>query len=450
MELLKNRRNQLILAALVFSALFLAFYPKFYYFTDEQQYLRNAYLLANGTPKVGELPHSYGYTEWKGGFVSKYPIGESLLLIPFTLLDWRLSFLCGLLLHLLGFAVFALVLRRMGLDEGYALLFLLFPAFVISSRTLMSEGASILFILLGFYFWLGDRHYLAGAGFGISLLMRVTNAIVFVPFLLLSLGDRKKFVKMLAPFALFALLSVAYNYLVFGELLLTPYSALDSGNMWVPETFLFKFAMYAAVLCAIYPLMLPGIFTYRGKGKTEITAAVFLLLLFYSIYWLQPFRGNFSNIYLGTRYMMPVIPLLMVAYAENLGRIAGRIRPNLRAAAAAFAVLLMFAGAVAATCLHNSLTDERYGILQEIYSRTGDKDLIVSDYSGTGEAYLSHDSGYNAMFFTEFFGNRNVVPLYYAREYIAGGGFEKVYYYKTFFEGSRLRLELREFDGNVG
>src|SRR3989338_4001686 len=181
---------------LIFIGSWLFYYPPLFTFSDEGQYLHATWLLGEGKSfKVTNPLESFVFSSKDNiNFLPQYAPGQSLLLLPFALVNWKLVFLSGLLLHLLVFYLFERLLKQNNINSNYALLYLFFPGFVFFSRTLMSELASIALIFLGFYFYRNDKGYLSGLFFGLSLIVRYTNAVFAMPFFLFSLfKNRKKF-----------------------------------------------------------------------------------------------------------------------------------------------------------------------------------------------------------------------------------------------------------------
>jgi len=441
----KSTQKILLISAIIFILVFLFFYPKFYYFPDEHQYLRNSYLFANNYLKIFDPLKAYGYPAFKDFFVSKYVIGPSILFLPLTLINWQLSFLTGLLLHLASFYIFILILRELKINEIFSLLFLFFPAFVFFSRTLMSETASVLFILLGFYYWLKNKSFLSGIIFGFSIFLRLTNILIFVPFLLFSLRDFNKTSKAIAGFLILATAFVFFNFQIF-ETIFPSYSFLDAQNLWNFVNIPFKFIMFIITTNILYPLMFLVFFFYKGKFSLEMKTATILMLVFYLPYYGQPFKLSISDFFTGIRYWIPIIPFFLISYAKFLHDNIHKFKLSelhLKFAVIGM-ILILITGTVVISFQHSKITNDRFEVFEEIYSKTNENSLIISDPIGTGIAYKTKDSPFNTMFFSEWFGSRNVVPISDSKEYI--DDFSDVYYLKTYFEGSKLKLELRKFN----
>ena len=127
-----NTKKILILLVLTYVLTFIYYYPPMYGISDEQSYLRGAYLLGEGRLTVDDPLHKYYYVPNNEKYVPFYPPGQSLLLLPFTFLGWKATFLSGLLIHLLGAYIFYLVLKRCGYGIEGTLLYLLFTFVFVS------------------------------------------------------------------------------------------------------------------------------------------------------------------------------------------------------------------------------------------------------------------------------------------------------------------------------
>src|SRR5690242_15050081 len=113
---LKNPYTKHLLIILgILLSLQIFFYPSFYTTTDEREYIENSYLITQGD-LVRQNSECYdgaycGY--FNGiGYISKYNLGLSLLLIPFTTIDWRLSFILIFIFFAIGVITFQKILKN--------------------------------------------------------------------------------------------------------------------------------------------------------------------------------------------------------------------------------------------------------------------------------------------------------------------------------------------------
>ena len=107
---ISNDKRIVILGAIAFALVFFLLYPNFYHYTDEQTYLRNAYLLPAGKMKIGNPLYSYGYVFNGTDYVSMYPPLQSIAIMPFALAS-LVAILYRFLLTAAEFLVFIMVLR---------------------------------------------------------------------------------------------------------------------------------------------------------------------------------------------------------------------------------------------------------------------------------------------------------------------------------------------------
>lgn len=441
-----GQKKILLVFGVAYILLFLLFYPKFYYMPDEQEYLRAAYLLREGDVKVSSILYNYGFTQKGSYFVPLYPLGQPLWLVPFTLPGWQWAFLSGMAAMLLGFFVFYRVVKRLGYAPIYALLFLLFPAFVFLSKTLMSEMLSVLLVTTALYFYIGKRKAewgLAGLVLGLSVLVRVPNAFVFISFLLVSLFRNRQRAKYLfLGFVPPALLVLLHNYILYGSALETGYQLI---GLFSAEGTIFKIIGFAVILSIIYPLMFLSQFFYRGKAWREIILTSALFLLFFGFYFANPIKIRVEDLFMGARYVLVIVPLLMVAYAGCLHGLAKKIKNKNRAlvlSAAAMVLVLLLAGMAAVHVKYNELVENKYSVFQEIYSRTGEGSLIVTD-SDIPLWNYEVQSPFEGMFFCECFGERKSIPLRLAGQYVTEP--ENTYYMKLWFEGREMKVHIEKW-----
>jgi len=99
----------LVAGAVLYVLTFLALYPRTTAIVDEDAYLTEAYLFRTGrlSYEGSPIPAPHMTVESGGRLASKYPPGNSLFLLPFTLFGWRAVFVSGLLLGLAGIVLIA-------------------------------------------------------------------------------------------------------------------------------------------------------------------------------------------------------------------------------------------------------------------------------------------------------------------------------------------------------
>ena len=226
-----------IFIIIAFIAIHLFYFPQFYTSIDEREYIRNAFLLQQGTLTEPDITKACTGRFNGEGYISQYFIGRSVFLIPFTWGGLPFIMLSGLVIHLLNAFLFYKLLRRLHFHPVYTLLYFLFPAFFWASRTLGSELLALTGIFAGVYLYLGTRKQqtLSGLLFGLTLFIRYEIALIAMAFLMISiLKDRKKFLSLLIGFVPAVAFLLIFNQTVYGGLLTggyaTPFSAFINMN----------------------------------------------------------------------------------------------------------------------------------------------------------------------------------------------------------------------------
>jgi len=335
--------------AALYVAAFLALYPRTTAVVDEDAYLteallfRSGHLFYDGSP----IPAPHMTVESGGHLTSKYPPGNSLFLMPFTLLGWRGVFVSGMLLALLGTAIFSLTLRRLEpeADPAAALLYLFYPAVVLMSRTVMSDLLAATLVLAAFYCLLRRGRWLfaSGLALGLACLVRYSNAIFVLVFLVLALqraGSRlRSALFMLAGIVPFAALIAAYNAFAYGSPLSFPMYL--TGN-FSPVYFPHNAWYYGTALLTLYPLMLLAPIA-AGKGRRLLLGlpAYTLVALYCFFSYTYDVPSLAARLTVGIRYLLPAVPFFLLAYVLAADRMLGRLhaRRLVYAAVAGMALL---------------------------------------------------------------------------------------------------------------
>lgn len=247
--------------------------------------------------------------------------------------------------------------RELGLPRGLAIagsmLLGFTPIFVFEEVVAMSDVPATAWALAAVLAALRARRTpslaaLAGAAFGIGVLVRPMNALL-LPALLLALPARTKswglFVLGGIPFAAFLLL---YNDAAFGGPFVTGYGGLLAGALaW--SNFPPRAVYYALWLArTISPLLLLGWVAFAFDGKVALRdrallfvwfAAFFLFYGFYTVY----------DAWWYTRFLLPGLPavilgaLLLLRDALGLAEPSSGRRVPLRVAAAVVLILAVLA-----------------------------------------------------------------------------------------------------------
>ncbi|MEW6295740.1 MAG: hypothetical protein AB1467_05635 [Candidatus Diapherotrites archaeon] len=379
----------LIFCALIFSSIYLIFFPVFYASIDEHEYAKNAYLLKQGS-LITEDPLKACRGTFNGqGFISNYYIGKSLFLLPFTFIGFSALMLSGLIIHLINFFLFYLILKKLKFNPINSLLYLLFPAFIWDMRTLNTELLVLMFLLLGFYFYLSKelkKNYLSGLFFGFACIVRYDALIAFWPFALFSLfKDKKKFFALISGIVLPALFILAYNNYFYGNFFTAGYGnigTLISHKLNLASSF-YTLLFALIVITVMYPLMLLSPIFYKKQGRIEISLVLLSYLLFYvKAYNVLSYDFNIiKNFTTQIRYIIPALGLLLIIYIPLfetiLKKISMKIKFLNRNKIFALIILFLFCVLTVASYYHSNFLKDRYTVFQQIYSNTPKNALLV-------------------------------------------------------------------------
>jgi 4-amino-4-deoxy-L-arabinose transferase-like glycosyltransferase len=330
-------RNSLIISLVWLALLFILFYPARFVNIDEHDYLQNADLIIHSQLRQ-ECDGSESQYQVNDYCISKYNIGTSLFLIPAALTNPALAFAISFAVFVIGIVIFNRLLKLLAIDPVFTYLYALFPAFVYYSRTLMSETYSATLIITIAYCllrmqksstWWGIA---AGVLTGVAVLVRYTNILPIALLILLALiwrfrTEEKALVKSMFAVAAGALpwmlVFITINIYLYGAPLRSGYyfSGEEGVFIWsqVP-LFLLRFGFG---LSAIYPLMLELPLFIRSRFSW-LLVPVLATMLFYAGFPNTTFEGRPLDLILGLRFLVPVIPLLLIAYTAGLNRLVDK------------------------------------------------------------------------------------------------------------------------------
>jgi hypothetical protein len=340
---------------------------------DEAAYLSTVYSLQRGTVYYDQagINQEHMAVRIRDHQLSRYPPGNSILLLPFTIIHWRLAFIRGLLLALAGYFFLILILRHFRLPEVFAALFLFHPTVLLYSRTVMSDLPALVFVLAGLYAWLRKKPLWAGFILGLSAGIRYPN--ILIPGAWLGLTLIKKEFRVAGLLLVGAILGVfpllIYNRLAFGTLW---GSAVWYGTVfstgYLPRT-LFVFILSLTVL---YPFMSIGAFLWKDRDRWFFLAPALVTLVFYGFqsYFDQPM--NFlAGLIMNLRYLLPIIPLFLIPYIGFLSRVK-----SARTAFPYFIGLLAIFSVLLSSKHQRFLWQEAY-CQRKLYARTWDARIII-------------------------------------------------------------------------
>lgn len=361
--------------ALIYLAIYFAFYPATYAYRDESNYLGMAYAMRHGTIflESQQFPMNSIYTPSAGHWVSYFPLGISLLILPLTFFGWKAAFLLGPLFHLLGVFFTARLAKFFQVPVlASAALYLFFPSFIFFSRTLMSDIPAAVFFLGAVYFYFADKsRFACGLFLGAAVLCRYSHAVLGIPLGIAILTDslRKRDLKPLVFFVAgllpFAGIILAHNFACYGSFFKTGYSGSVSHHSQFAQAYLGKnLRHYLPGLLLIYPGMLFAFFLSKKLRRPLIWASVFLILTLYSFnmaFDLFPGHPLITTVF-GNRYLFPLIPFMILAYAE--------FSPKIPKVVSCTFLALLIAAAGFVSMKHQAYLQTQWGMTRLIYDHT--------------------------------------------------------------------------------
>jgi hypothetical protein len=356
---------------------------------DEAKYLHQARLLLEGRSAVTRIDPLTG--EPSEDLPSTYPLGVALLTAPFlAVLGVRGAFLVPLLSLVAAVVLTARWLAEERRSPLFAALLLGFPPALVLGRVCMSDVPSAAVVSLGLWlFWRGlDRGagWWVASGFvaGASLILRISNSLVFLPlFAGTVLRRERRCLALIAGGIAGLAVRLASMRFYFGDAFFE-----RSWYVFTPDTVMERLPLYLLGLLVFVPAGLLLGLAYRGRRWPELTATI---ALFFCFYLFQEFStvetGPSKRLVLALRYFIPLLPLICFAMAESLprwwGRMTRRSAPAARGrleriAAGVLASYLLGVG-VAAAAVHPIFarwTASQEAIQSAIIRHAGDAVLV--------------------------------------------------------------------------
>jgi len=384
----------------LYVALQVSFFPSYYSQADEGCYVSMANVFARGRLSGEGLDMNlYRFSPVGDRLVGGHDPGMGWLLAPFTVFGPRGVFALNVLIHLAGFVVFYLLLRRLGIHPAFSLLYLLHPTLWYYSRNIENDLPAGVFFLIGFYCLLrgGRAIFAAGIFFALVIFVRPVSVVFVAPFLgtwfLLNLLKRRepecqgtwKNAGLLTAGALPILTPLLlYNIFILHSVIgLVPGRSFGSRwfSLWnVPGNILW----YGFWLDLLYPLMLILFFLYRGPLRRPAIAAVVAGGGFYMGYGSSGMGttvsvgGMLSDLVVGPRFLAVVIPIMLLGYCWVLERISQRLG-RLFWVSYALGMALLLTGVTAITVVHQRHMDQAAYFRDQLFGNTPKDSLILMD-----------------------------------------------------------------------
>ncbi len=414
-----------LFAVFVYIILFFFYYPPFYTTLDEMGYIKGANHLKGGKVGIEDPMYRYGFI-FNGRNYVPISYGMPIFLVPFTVFGWKSAFVSGLMVHILSALIFYKLLIEFGWNTDNVLLYLFFPYFFYYSTTLFPDFPSSFFILTGFYLYTSSnkRHnILSGAAFGIALLIKISNILAFIPFVLIPfIKDRIKFRIILLGFMPFMILILTLNHMYYGGIFKLGYLLLEPdpafGTSFSPSFYRHYIPFIAFRLLLIYPLMLLAPLFYRGKSREEIILVVVIFFAFFGIRSQSGWGFNLDPSTF-TRYFLPIMPLLLLTYIPFYETFVKRL--NLPRNIILYgAVFVLISGGVFILSIQKERLGVQHSVSEEIYSNTVPHALLIGEFDVI--RYLMEPFGDRRFLIS---GTKNISMYFDDKTYIIHKRFDK-------------------------
>jgi len=362
-----------IIGFVLFTILFFLFYPANTGIVDETAYLSMAYTFQNGKlyydqAGIYSAPASIKINHH---LISRYPPGNSILLLPFTKLNYKLAFLRGYLLTIIGFILLIIILAHYNLPSYYALLLLFHPSIVLYTRTIMSDLPAAIFSLAGLLLFIKKRYPYSGIIFGIAIAIRYP--LLLIPFSMFSLLFVKKeffnALKFLIGVVIGLIPLLIYDISAFNTIIGPANANLIGFSL---KNFPIMFAQFFLTINIIYPLLF--IISFKTKLNEKwyfIFPALIFIIIFSLQYYIDTGKNFFETIIRGQRYMLPIIPFLLIPYSEILNRIR-----FLQKSLPFFIIALIFVD-ILISHRHQEFLMKQTHYQNKLYEYTKDADMII-------------------------------------------------------------------------
>jgi hypothetical protein len=231
--------------------------------------------------------------------------------------------------------LFYLLAREGGAGSPLALagtaVFALSPLFLFMAVQPMSDALATLWAEATVLFaWRARRRPLdaaaAGAAFGIAVMVRPTSALLLAPVALALPHGRRAYAMFAAGALPAAAFLAAYQSAAYGHPLASGYGDMSSAfSIALIDTSLRHYLRWLPAIASWLVVLAPvGMFAWRGELAPWRTIAAAWVVALFGIYAMYPVT---SETWWSLRFVLPAIPLLLVASLAGLQAIAGRAAP---------------------------------------------------------------------------------------------------------------------------
>lgn len=316
------------LALILHACAFVATWPDVPINTDESMYVSHAMSIAAGQRMANRIDFkTFAPAKITPSF---YPLGTILAQVPFVwLFGWRGAYAVSILGFLLAVHCMRRLLLCVGSEPLFAVLLLAYPACAVLGRVATSDSITLGLVALTLYLFASGekgaawRWWLAGLVAALAFCCREATALVTAPFIIGALVRRNPGAYRLALGGLVGgVLRGAIAAVAYGD----PFHR-HPGYGTFSIAFLLANAWFYLILTLV---LLPGglwfLLRYRGWRWPEvITAALTFTLLHAAYFYGASESGGRNTIVVGGRYLLPAVPVYVVAIAAGIAKF--KLRP---------------------------------------------------------------------------------------------------------------------------
>jgi hypothetical protein len=307
------------LMMIVFVLCYCATFPQAFLISDEWGYVGRAMAILKSSNSLfyTDLSTNYHQNLLEG---LSYPLGTSYLAaIAMTVGGKKMCFLVGLFSLLVSQILMIRMVHKMGDSSIVALLTWCCLPCLVLSRTVMSDTPALLVSALFFYYYFQESKneksfFLLGTLGGLSVLFRENLIILFSLFLcqLLFRSTVSKRFALIVGFLLGVSWRFLSSYYFYNDLFFYKPPSPFNGS-----SFFYNLIFYSISLTLIFPFASFSVFSFKHKNALLLKLTVIAYLLLFSLYSYNGTNSGFlKSIILSNRFFMPLLPLVMVTYAQ--------------------------------------------------------------------------------------------------------------------------------------
>ena len=361
----------------LFFVSYLIFYPENWMITDSYNYVNRAIAFSQGSTSLSLIDLLSG--EKINLIPAPYNTGTSAFYaLIISLFGKSAIFLVPLFQVVLSVFLLSKTLERNHFSNLALSILALSLSLMFFSRSMMSCMPSFLIISGACYLFFRNKitiNVAVGLGslFTFSLWFRESNVFLIAPFVIHVISKNKR---LFLPVSVGLFLGLCPK-LMLDKLVYGTYWFSSASSGFSASALLDHVPEYSIILTVLIPLSILFIASYKGKADKSIkvsSAAFVLLYLFYN-YSAVDFSGLLKGSFLTSRFMVPLLPIVVVCAGEWLNRNERFYK---------FFVVLGFMGLavipISQYAFHN-LYEGHENAAKEVSAVVTNK-LVIADYSG--------------------------------------------------------------------